>query len=111
MSSRKNSGGSLRPLDLERGKKLLQEWLSLKEEERTEILRQFLRDMKKTYEEDKAKAIRNLIAWLMSEDGAVMLPWFFKKEYRQDMVDLVYALLKLTTYSILSFGGKNIPRK
>ena len=76
----------------------LQEKLALlsqmRPEERAELVRRVMKRFIEMARRDRRAAALAFLAWLQTEDGAVLYPLMFKERYRVLMVDIAYYTLK-----------------
>ena len=74
----------------------LEKWRSLPHEKKVEKLREALEYFKKVAERDGALvASLKFAKWAMTEDGAIMIPWMWREEYRPLMTEIVYTAVEI----------------
>ena len=74
----------------------LEKWRSLPHEKKVEKLREALEYFKKVAEkEGPLVASLRFAKWAMTEDGAIMIPWMWRKEYRPLMTEIVYTAVEI----------------
>lgn len=76
--------------------KKLEKWRSLPHEKKVEKLREALEYFKRVAErEGPLVASLRFARWAVTEDGAIMIPWMWKEEYRPLMTEIVYTAVEI----------------
>jgi hypothetical protein len=73
----------------------LEMWLSLPEEARVEVARRVARYWRLRYEREGLGMLRDLLEWLASEDGALVVPYMFKPEFRSRAPRIIHRILSI----------------
>jgi len=73
----------------------LSKWLSLPKEEKVKIIKEILNYFVNEAKENRVVALTEFLAWLASEDGAIVYPWMWKEKYRVVMIDIAANVLRV----------------
>ena len=85
--------------------RLLENWRELPEEAKVKVVKEILSYFRKRAEENPFEAFIEFVGWLASDEGAIIWPWIWKDEYRQIMIDVATAFLKLFSRLPLAFSS------
>jgi len=81
----------------ESARRKLEKWRSLPHEKKVEKLREALEYFRRVAEkEGPLVASLRFARWAVTEDGAIMIPWMWKEEYRPLMTEIVYTVVEIT---------------
>ena len=81
-------------------------WLKLPDSTKRKVAARIADHFKKRIEEDSMMGAMEFLQWLSSDEGALVWPWLWRREYQDVMIDLAVNAMKLVSRLLMEAGSR-----